>query len=99
MTKKILMFYDKSCLDSEMIMPLIKRINERPDKEFEIELHEVWKDEDSKKLHKKYSQLLKRECGRDSVIPSFLDIEGNRALCGPTPEKLMEWLFGPDWWK
>lgn len=97
MVRRILMFYHRGCADANLMMPAVTQGLGRSGK-YEIELYETGS-ENEKKVFAQYKDLIKKDTGKDSASPIFVDPEGNKAIFAPNFEKLLGWLEGPNWWK
>lgn len=99
MTKKIIMLHAKECLDAVCMMPMIMGYLLGGAKaKYHFEFHDVWHNEEAKKIKAHYLEILKKT-GKQDAVPLFIDVEKNEAIFAPNFEKLIGWLEGPDWWK
>ena len=88
--KRIIMFYGKTCIDNTRIMSWIEKLERNG---FKFEKLETWKNEEGAKRVREYSDLMIKGCGRDTIVPSFID--GKRVLCNPRSfEELEKWVNG-----
>jgi len=85
----IIMFYGASCPDSMAAMPWVEKLEKEG---FEFKKIETWEHPANEKIVEKYSKILTKTCGRDTIVPSFID--GNRVLCEPhSYEELKKWII------
>ncbi len=73
------MFHGRECPHCHAMHPIVnKLIGEGAS----IEKLEIWHDEGNADEMRKFSEIITKACGGDLGVPTFLDKEGNRAICG-----------------
>ena len=84
------MFYGQECPHCHVMQPIVdKLIKEGCD----IERLEVWHDEKNANKMRKFSDIIFEASGGDLSVPTFLDKENNRAICGEMSYKdLKQWI-------
>ncbi len=87
---KIIMFHGKECPHCHIMMPLADRLIKEAG--VEIEKLEVWHSKENADKMRKHEDLIKKSCGGELGVPTFLDEENNRAFCGEASyEDLKKW--------
>ena len=79
------MFYGKECPHCHIMMPrALKLAKER---KIKIKKFEVWHNNKNAALMRSYALIIKPSCGGELGVPSFVDTESKRVLCGKTNYK------------
>ena len=87
---KIIMFYGKECPHCHVMLPLADRLIK--EEGVEIEKLEVWHSKENADKMRKFEVLIKKSCGGELGVPTFLDEENNRTFCGESGyEELKKW--------
>ena len=77
--KKIIMFHGRECPHCRVMHPIVDRLIAEG---CNIKKLEVWHDENNTKKMREFSNIITKASGGDLPVPTFLDIEGQRAICG-----------------
>jgi hypothetical protein len=90
MAKKIIMFHGASCPHCHKTMPHVDRLIKEG---VEIEKKEVWENDKNAEKMRGFKDLIVPACGDGLGVPSFVDVENKKAICGEqTYEELKAWL-------
>jgi thiol-disulfide isomerase/thioredoxin len=85
------MFHGQECPHCQAIHPIVDKLIQEG---FEIDKLEVWHSQDNEELMNNYAEIITSSCGGNLGVPSFLDIEGNRATCGVMSyDNLRAWII------
>lgn len=88
--KKIIMFHGRECPHCRVMHPIVDKLIEEG---MDIEKLEVWHDDNNADEMRKFSEVIMKACGTDLGVPTFLDKEGNRAICGEVSyAELKKWI-------
>jgi hypothetical protein len=92
--KKIIMFHGRECPHCRVMHPIVDRLIKEG---IQIEKLEVWHDEKNADEMRKYADLIRASGDGDLGVPTFLDKEGNRAICGEMSySELKRWITQKD---
>jgi len=87
---KVIMFYGASCPHCHHMFPIVNKLVKEG---FNIEKKEVWENEKNAREMRKFKDLIIPACGDGLGVPSFVDLEKNKAICGEqTYKELKKWL-------
>jgi len=88
--KKIIMFHGQECPHCRVMHPLVDRLIAAG---YNIEKLEVWHDENNAEKMREFSDIITKASGGDLPVPTFLDVEGRRAICGEMSyTDLKQWI-------
>jgi hypothetical protein len=65
---------------------------------YSFEMHETNSAEGARAFEQ-HKDMIKKETGKDSASPLFVDPSAQKAAHIQDFESVMAWLEGPDWWK
>ncbi len=77
--KKIIMFHGRECPHCAAMHPIVDRLIKEG---FVFEKLEVWHNKENAQEMRNNSKIIREMCGGDLSVPTFLEKENNRAICG-----------------
>ena len=87
------MLYGEYCLNAELMLPYIKKLNSKNKFHFDTIVKESKRGEETMR---KYAKLIGKK--KDSS-PLFIDLEKNKMIQASNAEDLMAWIIDKkDWW-
>ena len=87
---KLLMFHGRECPHCRAMMPLVERLEKETGAV--VDKLEVWHDRDNAEKMRGHRNRLSSACGGRLLVPAFLNLDTNQALCGETSyEALKTW--------
>jgi thiol-disulfide isomerase/thioredoxin len=88
--KKIIMFHGQECPHCRVMHPIVDQLISEG---FNIEKLEVWHNENNANKMRGFSEIITEASGGDLAVPTFLDEENKRAICGEMSyEDLKKWI-------
>lgn len=88
--KKIIMFYGQECPHCRVMHPIVDQLVAEG---YDFEKLEVWHDENNAEKMRGFSTIIDEASGGGLPVPTFLDVAGERAICGEMPyDDLKKWI-------
>jgi thiol-disulfide isomerase/thioredoxin len=88
--KKIIMFHGQECPHCRVMHPIVDKLIAEGCNIIKLE---VWHDENNANTMRSYAKIIAEASGGDLSVPTFLDEEGERAICGEMSyEDLKQWI-------
>lgn len=84
------MFHGQECPHCRVMHPIVDKIIAEGG---DVDKLEVWHDEANANKMRESAEIITKACGGDLAVPTFLDKEGGRAICGEMSyEDLKQWI-------
>lgn len=84
------MFHGQECPHCRVMQPIVDRLISE---EYNIEKLEVWHNENNANKMRSFAEIITAACGGDLAVPTFLDEENKKAICGEMSyEDLKKWI-------
>lgn len=84
------MFYGQECPHCRVMQPIVDKLIEEGN---DIEKLEVWHNDGNAAKMREFSEIITEAGGGDLAVPTFLDKESSRAICGEISyENLKKWI-------
>jgi len=88
--KKIIMFHGQECPHCRVMHPIVDQLIAEG---YDIVKLEVWHNEDNASKMRSYAKIIAAASGGDLSVPTFLDEEEGRAICGEMSyQELKQWI-------
>ena len=84
------MFYGQGCPHCHVMHPIVDRLISEGSNILKLE---VWHDNNNADKMRSFSKIIANASGGDLAVPTFLDEENERAVCGEMSyETLKQWI-------